>query len=63
MALLNVRHLHKGYNDTVVLQDLDLSLEKDEVVVILGLFGSGKSSTVAKCSSRGCFPFSVYRCF
>ena len=24
MALLNVRHLRKGYGDTVVLQDLDL---------------------------------------
>ena len=38
MALL------KGYGDTVVLQDLDLSLEKGEVVVILGPSGSGKSS-------------------
>ncbi|MDU1345438.1 amino acid ABC transporter ATP-binding protein [Eikenella corrodens] len=44
MALLNVRHLRKGYGDTVVLQDLDLSLEKGEVVVILGPSGSGKSS-------------------
>ena len=44
MALLNVRHLRKGYGDTVVLQDLDLSLEKGEVVVILGPAGSGKSS-------------------
>ncbi|OAM36279.1 hypothetical protein A7P98_04600 [Eikenella sp. NML080894] len=43
MALLNVRHLRKGYGDTVVLQDLDFSLEKGEVV-ILGLSGSGKSS-------------------
>ena len=44
MALLNVRHLRKGYGDTVVLQDLDLSLEKGEVVVILGPSGSGTSS-------------------
>ena len=44
MALLNVRHLRKGYGDTEVLQDLDLSLEKGEVVVILGPSGSGKSS-------------------
>lgn len=44
MALLNVHHLRKGYGDTVVLQDLDLSLEKGEVVVILGPSGSGKSS-------------------
>lgn len=44
MALLNVRYLRKGYGDTVVLQDLDLSLEKGEVVVILGPSGSGKSS-------------------
>jgi len=53
MALLNVRHLRKGYGDTVVLQDLDLSLEKGEVVVILGPSGSGKSSLLRCINGLG----------
>lgn len=44
MALLNVCHLRKSYGDAVVLQDLNLSLRKGEVVVVVGPSGSGKSS-------------------
>ena len=48
MKLLEIRHLHKRYGDTVALHDIGLSLDKGEVVVILGPSGCGKS-TLLRC--------------
>lgn len=48
MALLEIQHLHKTYNDTVAIKNLNLRLERGEVVVILGPSGCGKS-TLLRC--------------
>ncbi len=46
--LLKVTHLHKEYDKTVVLDDINLSVKKGEVVVIIGPSGCGKS-TFLRC--------------
>ena len=46
--LLEIRHLHKAYGDHVVIRDLNLSVKKGEVVVIIGPSGCGKS-TFLRC--------------
>ncbi len=46
--LLKVSHLHKEYDGKVILKDLDLEVEKGEVVVIIGPSGCGKS-TLLRC--------------
>ncbi len=48
MSLLDIRKLHKRYGDTVALKQIDLSLHKGEVLVILGPSGCGKS-TLLRC--------------
>lgn len=47
-ALLEVRHLHKSYDSTSVLKDMNFSIQKGEVAVILGPSGCGKS-TLLRC--------------
>ena len=47
-ALLEIRHLHKAYGDHVILKDLNLRVEKGQVVVIIGPSGCGKS-TLLRC--------------
>lgn len=47
-ALLEIRGLKKRYGETVVLDHIDLTLHRGEVVVILGPSGSGKS-TLLRC--------------
>lgn len=46
--LLKVTHLHKKFGDNVVLKDINLSVKKGEVVVIIGPSGCGKS-TFLRC--------------
>ncbi len=46
--LVKVKHLHKEYGRNVVLKDIDLSVKKGEVVVIIGPSGCGKS-TFLRC--------------
>ena len=46
--LLKVTHLHKEFGPNVVLKDINLSVKKGEVVVIIGPSGSGKS-TFLRC--------------
>lgn len=46
--LLVIRHLRKAYGDHVVLEDLNLSVKKGEVVVVIGPSGCGKS-TLLRC--------------
>ena len=46
--LLEVRHLKKAYGDNVILKDMNLSIHRGEVVVLVGPSGCGKS-TFLRC--------------
>lgn len=46
--LLEIRHLHKEYGKHTVIRDLNLTVKKGEVVVIIGPSGCGKS-TFLRC--------------
>lgn len=46
--LVKVTHLHKEFGNNVVLKDINLSVKKGEVVVIIGPSGCGKS-TFLRC--------------
>ncbi|WP_408071956.1 amino acid ABC transporter ATP-binding protein [Butyrivibrio sp. JL13D10] len=46
--LVKVKHLHKEFGNNVVLKDINLSVKKGEVVVIIGPSGCGKS-TFLRC--------------
>lgn len=48
MAILEVEHVSKNFGDTEVLKDITFSLEKGEVVSIIGSSGSGKT-TFLRC--------------
>ena len=44
MTLLDVSGLKSGYGDFIVIQDVDLSIEQNEMVTIIGPNGAGKST-------------------
>ena len=46
--IIEVQHLNKSFGDHEVLRDIDFSVEKGEVVCIIGSSGSGKS-TLLRC--------------
>lgn len=46
--LIETRKLNKAYRDKPVLHDIDLAIEKGEVVTVIGPSGSGKS-TLLRC--------------
>ena len=46
MSLLEVKGLNSYYGDSHILFDVDLRVEKDEVVALLGRNGAGKSTTL-----------------
>ncbi len=48
MALLDIKNLSKSFGDLEVLKDVNISVEKGEVVVVIGPSGSGKS-TMLRC--------------
>ncbi len=48
MPILEVEHISKSFGSTEVLKDISFSLEKSEVVSIIGASGSGKT-TLLRC--------------
>lgn len=48
MAILEVRNLHKSFGDLEVLKGIDFSMEKGEVLAIIGSSGGGKT-TLLRC--------------
>ena len=48
MSFLEVRNIRKAFGKTVVLKGLDFSLEKGQVLSIIGSSGSGKT-TLLRC--------------
>ena len=48
MAILEVEHIRKYFENTQVLKDISFSLEKGQVVSIIGSSGSGKT-TLLRC--------------
>ena len=47
-TILEVKHLSKAFGSNVVLRDIDFSVEKGDVISIIGASGSGKS-TLLRC--------------
>ena len=48
MAILEVKGIKKNFGETEVLKGIDFSVEKGEVVAIIGSSGSGKT-TLLRC--------------
>ena len=46
MAILEVEHLNKSFENTEVLKDISFTLEKGQVLSIIGSSGSGKTTLV-----------------
>ncbi len=48
MEVIKLQNIKKSFNQNIVLRDINLTVEKSEVVVIMGPSGSGKS-TLLRC--------------
>lgn len=50
-VLLEAKNIRKVFGENVILEDVSLSVEEGEVVVIIGPSGAGKS-TFLRCLNR-----------
>ncbi|MEG0359955.1 MAG: ATP-binding cassette domain-containing protein, partial [Anaerorhabdus sp.] len=48
MALIEIRNIHKSFGNLEVLKGIDFTVEKNNVVCLIGASGSGKS-TLLRC--------------
>ena len=48
MSMLEIKNLSKSFGDLEVLRDININIERGEVVVVIGPSGSGKS-TMLRC--------------
>ena len=46
--ILQIHHLSKAFGSNIVLRDIDFTVEKGDVISIIGASGSGKS-TLLRC--------------
>ena len=46
--VVEIQHLSKSFGSNLILKDIDFSVNKGEVVCIIGISGSGKS-TLLRC--------------
>ncbi len=53
MAELSFEHVSVGYGGTVLIEDVNLRVEKGEIVALVGPNGAGKS-TILKTALRDC---------
>ena len=44
MAILTLKDIHKSFRDNVVLNGIDLSVNKGDIIGIVGPSGTGKST-------------------
>ena len=51
MSLLEMHNIKKSFGETEVLKDISLTVEKGEVLGIIGPSGSGKS-TLLRCATN-----------
>ena len=49
--ILQIHHLSKAFGSNIVLRDIDFTVEKGDVISIIGASGSGKSGII-KSSTR-----------
>jgi ABC-2 type transport system ATP-binding protein len=46
MPVIEIEHLHKRYGDVVAVEDVSLSVDRGEILGIVGVNGAGKTTTV-----------------
>ena len=51
MSLIEIRNLHKRYKENVVLDGINMKIEKGDVIGIIGPSGTGKS-TLLRCLNQ-----------
>ena len=52
MAILEVEHINKTFGRTEVLKDISFSLERGQVLSLIGSSGSGKTTLLIKIAER-----------